>query len=56
MRLMYTLDENGSRIYTLKVCKHSLSQSKILIHKLSQKVTDAGKITKSAHPGADSDC
>ncbi|KDR85858.1 hypothetical protein GALMADRAFT_234972 [Galerina marginata CBS 339.88] len=32
MHLMYTLDENGSRVYTLK------------------KMTDAGKITKSAHP------
>lgn len=32
MHLMYTLDENGSRIYTLK------------------KITDEGKITRSAHP------
>ncbi|KAI0696035.1 Nop10p-domain-containing protein [Cerioporus squamosus] len=32
MHLMYTLDENGYRIYTLK------------------KITDSGKITKSAHP------
>ncbi|EPQ60083.1 Nop10p-domain-containing protein [Gloeophyllum trabeum ATCC 11539] len=32
MHLMYTLDENGNRIYTLK------------------KVTESGKITKSAHP------
>ncbi|KAF4604609.1 hypothetical protein EYR40_003383 [Pleurotus pulmonarius] len=32
MHLMYTLDENGNRVYTLK------------------KVTDAGHITKSAHP------
>ncbi|EEB95534.1 hypothetical protein MPER_05480, partial [Moniliophthora perniciosa FA553] len=32
MHLMYTLDENGNRVYTLK------------------KVTDTGKITKSAHP------
>ncbi|EDR03893.1 uncharacterized protein LACBIDRAFT_185754 [Laccaria bicolor S238N-H82] len=32
MHLMYTLDDEGNRIYTLK------------------KTTDAGKITKSAHP------
>ncbi|KAI0756169.1 Nop10p-domain-containing protein [Daedaleopsis nitida] len=32
MHLMYTLDDNGSRIYTLK------------------KITESGKITKSAHP------
>ncbi|CAL1694856.1 unnamed protein product [Somion occarium] len=32
MHLMYTLDENGNRVYTLK------------------KITDSGKITKSAHP------
>ncbi|KAI0801373.1 Nop10p-domain-containing protein [Fomes fomentarius] len=32
MHLMYTLDESGNRIYTLK------------------KITDSGKITKSAHP------
>ncbi|KAI0830868.1 Nop10p-domain-containing protein [Trametes gibbosa] len=32
MHLMYTLDDKGSRIYTLK------------------KITDSGKITKSAHP------
>ncbi|KAF5313046.1 hypothetical protein D9619_002530 [Psilocybe cf. subviscida] len=32
MHLMYTLDEAGNRIYSLK------------------KVTDSGKVTKSAHP------
>ncbi|OCH89733.1 Nop10p-domain-containing protein [Obba rivulosa] len=32
MHLMYTLDANGNRVYTLK------------------KLTDDGKITKSAHP------
>ncbi|KAI0275353.1 Nop10 family nucleolar RNA-binding protein [Gloeopeniophorella convolvens] len=32
MHLMYTVDESGKRLYTLK------------------KVTDAGKITRSAHP------
>ncbi|KAI9569427.1 Nop10p-domain-containing protein [Boletus coccyginus] len=32
MHLMYTLDDNGNRAYTLK------------------KVTDEGRITKSAHP------
>ncbi|EIW63842.1 Nop10p-domain-containing protein [Trametes versicolor FP-101664 SS1] len=32
MHLMYTIDENGSRVYTLK------------------KITETGKITKSAHP------
>ncbi|KAF8582817.1 Nop10 family nucleolar RNA-binding protein [Ramaria rubella] len=32
MHLMYTLDEAGTRIYTLK------------------KITESGKITKSAHP------
>ncbi|KAI3619321.1 h aca ribonucleoprotein complex subunit 3 [Moniliophthora roreri] len=34
MHLMYTLDENGNRVYTLK------------------KITDTGKITKSAHPAS----
>ncbi|KAI0253255.1 Nop10 family nucleolar RNA-binding protein [Lactifluus subvellereus] len=32
MHLMYTIDDQGKRIYTLK------------------KVTDSGRITKSAHP------
>ncbi|KAJ4000255.1 nucleolar RNA-binding protein [Lentinula boryana] len=32
MHLMYTLDEGGNRVYTLK------------------KITESGKITKSAHP------
>ncbi|KAI5998152.1 Nop10p-domain-containing protein [Pisolithus albus] len=32
MHLMYTHDENGNRVYTLK------------------KLTDTGRITKSAHP------
>ncbi|KAJ1958768.1 H/ACA ribonucleo protein complex subunit 3 [Linderina pennispora] len=32
MHLMYTLDAEGKRVYTLK------------------KVTDAGEVTKSAHP------
>ncbi|KAJ3797070.1 nucleolar RNA-binding protein [Lentinula aff. detonsa] len=32
MHLMYTLDEVGNRVYTLK------------------KITESGKITKSAHP------
>ncbi|KAH9070724.1 Nop10 family nucleolar RNA-binding protein [Lactarius deliciosus] len=32
MHLMYTVDSQGSRVYTLK------------------KLTDLGKITKSAHP------
>ncbi|KAI0737434.1 hypothetical protein C8Q80DRAFT_1276438 [Daedaleopsis nitida] len=32
MHLMYTLDDNGNRVYTLK------------------KITDLGKITKSAQP------
>ncbi|TFL06850.1 H/ACA ribonucleo protein complex, subunit Nop10 [Pterulicium gracile] len=32
MHLMYTMDEQGNRVYTLK------------------KTTDAGRITKSAHP------
>ncbi|KAI0066632.1 Nop10p-domain-containing protein [Artomyces pyxidatus] len=32
MHLMYTIDANGNRVYTLK------------------KITDSGKITKSAHP------
>ncbi|KAI0042537.1 Nop10p-domain-containing protein [Auriscalpium vulgare] len=32
MHLMYTIDEKGNRVYSLK------------------KITDSGKITKSAHP------
>ena len=51
MHLMYTLDESGNRIYTLKVFLIVLdvSTQKFLI--ISQKSTDLGKITKSAHPG-----
>lgn len=51
MHLMYTLDEEGNRVYTLKVrlysYRHFSWHSRLL-----QKVTDAGKTTKSAHPGA----
>ncbi|KXN85766.1 H/ACA ribonucleoprotein complex subunit 3 [Leucoagaricus sp. SymC.cos] len=41
MHLMYTLDENGNRVYTLKI---------ICAHTILQKITDDGKLTKSAHP------
>lgn len=50
MHLMYTLDGNGNRAYTLKV--------RVFIYRVElrpfmtlQKVTDEGRITKSAHPG-----
>ena len=57
MHLMYTLDENGNRVYTLKVCHYVYSFITIFPQKAyipfsSQKITDAGKITKSAHPGS----
>ena len=29
MHLMYTLDENGNRVYTLKVCKPRLSETQV---------------------------
>ena len=47
---MYTLDDNGNRIYTLKVRSYYsfLFPSSFLP---LQKLTDAGRITKSAHPG-----
>lgn len=51
MHLMYTLDEGGNRVYTLKVC----FLFSIVISRKSdrnQKITDGGKVTKSAHPGA----
>ncbi len=50
MHLMYTIDENGSRVYTLKVSSIDLTQDKAL--RDSQKITETGKITKSAHPGS----
>ena len=50
MHLMYTLDESGNRIYTLKVC--DFEKNKRPSTNNAQKITDDGKITKSAHPGA----
>ena len=57
MHLMYTLDEAGNRVYTLKVCHYVYSfittfPRKAYTPSSSQKITDAGKITKSAHPGS----
>lgn len=51
MHLMYTLDAEGNRVYTLKVSPGTLFVSERLTFSL-QKVTDSGKITKSAHPGS----
>ena len=51
MHLMYTLDANGNRVYTLKVRS---CYSKNFAHSesiLAQKITANGKVTKSAHPG-----
>lgn len=53
MHLMYTLDEGGNRIYTLKVMHVVFNIIRMQL-KLLQKLTDAGKITKSAHPGQSS--
>jgi rRNA maturation protein Nop10 len=50
MHLMYTVDDQGNRIYTLKVHIPSCVGDWSLF--VYQKVTDVGKITKSAHPGA----
>ena len=54
MHLMYTLDEAGNRIYTLKVRSPSpiiecLSDFQRIL--TGQKIVESGKITKSAHPG-----
>lgn len=49
MHLMYTLDEHGTRLYTLKVRHMPLMSLPVLT--ALQKITDDGKITKSAHPG-----
>jgi len=49
MHLMYTLDEAGNRIYTLKVSMFLLRVDDLLSP--MQKVTEEGKTTKSAHPG-----
>ena len=51
MHLMYTLDEEGNRVYTLNMRLYSYRHFSWYSH-LPQKVTDAGKTTKSAHPGA----
>ena len=48
---MYTLDEQGNRLYTLKVCFVALYAHTVSLTSITQKVTDSGKITKSAHPG-----
>lgn len=50
MHLMYTLDDKGDRVYTLKVRLYSPPWGRIR-SRILQKLTDAGKITKSAHPG-----
>lgn len=50
MHLMYTLDEAGNRIYTLKV-SYMLTYDPEHDLLVFQKATDSGKITKSAHPG-----
>ncbi|KAJ9119826.1 snoRNP complex protein [Naganishia onofrii] len=44
MHLMYTLDPNGNRIYTLKLLTVLNSFMRL------QKSTKDGKVTKSAHP------
>ena len=53
MHLMYTLDENGNRVYTLKVSPVRLTLSCVSNSNMNlpQKITDSGKITRSAHPG-----
>jgi H/ACA ribonucleoprotein complex subunit 3 len=59
MHLMYYLDAEGNRVYTLKVtslAKVVLSFSTfmfltiVLLIDVEQKETPAGKITQSAHP------
>ena len=50
MHLMYH-EENGTRVYTLKVSMRSSSgTSGILTHATLQKKTPTGEMTKSAHP------
>ncbi|TIB70060.1 hypothetical protein E3P77_00010 [Wallemia ichthyophaga] len=48
MHLMFTTNDEGKRVYSLKVCPVLLvyPQSNIF----TQKITTSGKITKSAHP------
>lgn len=52
MHLMYTLDEQGTRVYTLKVSSSLLIWRSLI--SIPQKATQAGKVTKSAHPGMSS--
>ena len=52
MHLMYTLDENGNRVYTLKVSAETFGEAHTGLMQPPQKITDSGKITKSAHPGS----
>ncbi|KAH0837831.1 Nop10p-domain-containing protein [Lanmaoa asiatica] len=49
MHLMYTLDDNGNRVYTLKVCV-SIVRFESYPFMTLQKMVDEGRITKSAHP------
>lgn len=56
MHLMYTMDEQGNRVYTLKVGIIFFSLFSLAHHTTTQKTTDAGRITKSAHPGAADPC
>ena len=52
MHLMYYMDENGKRIYTLKVCIYFLVFKWIVLLTLFQKVDPVvDKPTSSAHPG-----
>jgi hypothetical protein len=50
MHLMYTLDESGNRMYTLKVSEFIDNMNR-LTSTCEQKTTEAGRLTKSAHPG-----
>jgi hypothetical protein len=51
MHLMYTIDEAGNRIYTLKVSQSICHSPANAEPRWYQKVADSGRVTKSAHPG-----
>ena len=48
---MYTLDGSGNRVYTLEV-RVFIGRRITFFHDSVQKMTNEGRITKSAHPGA----
>ncbi|KAI9444541.1 hypothetical protein H4582DRAFT_1805463 [Lactarius indigo] len=50
MHLMYTVDSQGNRVYTLKVSVLLRFDYLLFIARAIRNSPDLGKITKSAHP------